>query len=369
MRRSNLAGHRDELITFPVFYQLKPSEPLAYPIAQQPAPGEALEIAPGVHWLRMPLPFELNHINLWLLEEEDGWTIVDTGLNLDDIKRSWEAVLADHCRAKPVKRIVVTHCHPDHLGLARWLGEKTGAGTWITQGEILNAYAWFHQLPNYDVDGMVGFFRRHGLDEARAGLLFNRGPTYRGRVDGLPIEYRRLLETDFLRIGGHDWRVIVGYGHSPEHASLYCAELDVLISGDMLLPRISTNVSAMSSNPDGDPIRLFLDSIARYAALPESTLVLPSHGRPFRGIQARIAELDRHHAGRFEALVAACDTPKSACELIPTLFNRELDAHQIMFAMGESIAHLNYLEHAGRLRRTQDAGVFRFVATQQDRRG
>ena len=369
MRRSNLAGHRDELITFPVFYQLKPSEPLAYPIAQQPAPGEALEIAPGVRWLRMPLPFELNHINLWLLEEEDGWTIVDTGLNLDDIKRSWEAVLADHCRAKPVKRIVVTHCHPDHLGLARWLGEKTGAGTWITQGEILNAYAWFHQLPNYDVDGMVGFFRRHGLDEARAGLLFNRGPTYRGRVDGLPIEYRRLLETDFLRIGGHDWRVIVGYGHSPEHASLYCAELDVLISGDMLLPRISTNVSAMSSNPDGDPIRLFLDSIARYAALPESTLVLPSHGRPFRGIQARIAELDRHHAGRFEALVAACDTPKSACELIPTLFNRELDAHQIMFAMGESIAHLNYLEHAGRLRRTQDAGVFRFVATQQDRRG
>lgn len=363
VRRSIGAAYRIELNTFPAFNQLKPSEPIEYPIADQPEPGQALAVASGVFWVRMPLPFELNHINLWLLEEADGWTVVDTGLNLDDIKHRWESVLAAHCRNKPVRRIVVTHCHPDHLGLARWLGEKTGAGTWITQGELLNAYAWFHQLPNYDVDGMVGFFRRHGLDEARAELLNGRGPTYRGRVDGLPVEYRRLLEADSLRIGDRDWRVIVGYGHSPEHASLYCAELDLLISGDMLLPRISTNVSAMSSNPDGDPIRLFLDSIARYEALPAATLVLPSHGRPFRGIHERVDQLNRHHAERFDALVAACAAPKSACELIPTLFSRELDAHQIMFAMGESIAHLNYLEHAGRVRRSLDAGVFRFTAT------
>jgi hypothetical protein len=198
VRRSNLAGHRDELITFPVFYQLKPSEPLAYPIAQQPAPGEALEIAPGVRWLRMPLPFELNHINLWLLEEADGWTIVDTGLNLDDIKRELggRARRLD-CRAKPVKRIVVTHCHPDHLGLARWLGEKTGAGTWITQGEILNAYAWFHQLPNYDVDGMVGFFRRHGLDEAPRRAAQSRPDLPRPRRRPARSNTAVSLETDF----------------------------------------------------------------------------------------------------------------------------------------------------------------------------
>ena len=342
---------------------MRPSESIAYPIAQQPAPGEAPEIVPGVRWLRMPLPFELNHINLWLLEEEDGWTIVDTGLNLDDIKRSWEAVLAAHCRAKPVKRIIVTHCHPDHLGLARWLGEKTGAGTWITQGELLNAYAWFHQLPNYDVEGMVGFFRRHGLDAERTALLEGRGPTYRGRVDGLPVEYRRLMEGELLRIGGNDWRVIVGYGHSPEHASLHCAELGVLISGDMLLPRISTNVSAMSSTPDGDPLGWFLDSIERLTELPEDTLVLPSHGKPFRGIHARAAQLAAHHEERFAALLAVLDAPKSACELIPTLFSRALDAHQTLFAMGEAIAHLNYLEHAGRVRRSSGAdGVVRFVA-------
>lgn len=342
---------------------MKPFEPITYPFERQPAAGEAQELVPGLRWVRMPLPFELNHINLWLLEETDGWTIVDTGLNLDELKRQWEAVLAAHCREKPVKRIIVTHCHPDHLGLARWLGAKTGAGIWITQGEMLNAYAWYHQLPNYDVEGMVGFFRRHGLDEARAGMLFNRGPTYRGRVDGLPTAYHRLIEGDRLRIGGNDWRVIVGYGHSPEHASLHCAALNVLISGDMLLPRISTNVSAMSSTPDGNPLGWFLGSVERLTELPADTLVLPSHGRPFRGIHARAAQLAAHHEERFAALLAALGTPKSACELIPTLFQRELDAHQIMFAMGESIAHLNYLEHAGRVRRSSGAdGVFRFVA-------
>ena len=342
---------------------MKPPDPIVYPYEELPAAGEARELLPGVRWLRMALPFELNHINLWLLEEADGWTVVDTGLNLDELKAGWETVLAAHCRAKPVKRIVVTHCHPDHLGLAHWLGEKTGAGIWITQGEMLNAYAWFHQLPNYDVDGMVGFFRRHGLDEARAAMLFDRGPTYRSRVDGLPVEYRRLMEGDLLRIGGNDWRVIVGYGHSPEHASLHCAELGVLISGDMLLPRISTNVSAMSSNPDGDPLGWFLDSVERFTELPGDTLVLPSHGKPFRGIHARAAQLAAHHEERFAALLAVLDAPKSACELIPTLFSRALDAHQTMFAMGEAIAHLNYLEHAGRVRRSSGAdGVVRFVA-------
>ena len=346
---------------------MKPFDPIDYPFTQQPAAGEAPELLPGVRWLRMPLPFELDHVNLWLLEEAEGWTIVDTGLNLDDIKANWEAALAAHCRAKPVKRIIVTHCHPDHLGLARWLGEMTGAAVWITQGELLNAYAWFHQLPNYDVAGMVGFFRRHGLDAERCALLETRGPTYRGRVDGLPQAYRRLMEGELLRIGGNDWRVIVGYGHSPEHAALHCAELGVLISGDMLLPRISTNVSVMSSNPDGDPLGWFLDSVERFTELPADTLVLPSHGKPFRGLHARAAQLAAHHEERCAALLAVLDTPKNACELIPTLFGRPLDAHQTMFAMGEAIAHLNYLQHAGRVRRTTGAdGIFRFTTTGKD---
>jgi glyoxylase-like metal-dependent hydrolase (beta-lactamase superfamily II) len=336
---------------------------ISYPFDGHPAPGATQEVAPGVHWLRMPLQFALDHINLWLLDEGDGWTIVDTGLATDDIKRHWEEALSSRCAGKPVKRIIATHCHPDHLGLASWLERKTGAPVWITQGELLTGYAWFHQLPNHDLPGMVAFFRRHGLDPARIDALASRGPTYEKRVDLLPTSYHRMFAADAIRIGRHDWRVIVGYGHSPEHASLYCAELGVLISGDMLLPRISTNISVFSYTPDGNPLKLFLDSIAQYAELPADTLVLPSHGRPFRGAHARVAQLQAHHRERCAALVAACDTPKSACELIPTLFQRELDEHQTMFAMGESIAHLNYLEHAGQLRKTMDDGdVIRFVA-------
>jgi len=342
---------------------LKPSESIVYPYAQPPGAGEAPELVPGIRWVQMPLPFELNHINLWLLEEADGWTVIDTGIHLDEIKAHWDTVLAAHCREKPLKRIIVTHCHPDHLGLARWLGEKTGAAIWISDGEMLNGYAWFHEVPNYDMGGMADFFLRHGLDAARADTIRERRPNYRGRVDGLPLEHRRLMEDDLLRIGGNDWRVIIGHGHSPEHASLYCAERGVLISGDMLLPRISTNVSVTAGNPDDDPLGWFLDSIERLTELPDDTLVLPSHGKPFRGIHARVAQLAAHHEERFAALLAVLDTPKSACDLIPILFKYTLDPHQMMFAMGESIAHLNYLEHAGHIRRALGAdGVFRFAA-------
>ncbi|HMM53977.1 MAG TPA: MBL fold metallo-hydrolase [Candidatus Desulfobacillus sp.] len=343
---------------------MKSPEAIRYPHQSQPGEGEALELLPGLRWLRMPLPFELNHINLWLLEEENGWTAVDSGLNHDDIKRGWQAVLERHCTAKPLRRVIVTHCHPDHLGLAHWLEERTGARTWISQGEMLNARAWFHQLPNFDLAGMVAFFRRHGLDEARAATLAEHGPTYSGRVDGLPAEYVRLIEGDVLKIGGRDWRVIVGHGHSPEHVSLFSESPNVLISGDMLLPRISTNVSVMSSTPEDNPLGRFLDSINRLAALPADTLVLPSHGRPFSGLHARVAQLAAHHEERFAAVLGALDAPRSACELLPTLFSREFDLHQTIFAMGESIAHLNFLEHAGRVRRTTGSdGVTRFART------
>ncbi len=337
---------------------------LSYPFEHHPEPGTTLEAAPGVHWARMPLPLALDHVNLWLLDEGDdeeaGWTIIDTGLALDAIKRDWETILATH--GKPVRRVIATHCHPDHLGLARWLQDKLGVPLWATQGEMLTASAWYHQLPGHNVGSMVALFRRHGLDEARCEALASRGPSYRTRVDGLPVEYHRLAEGDLVRIGARDWRVIVGYGHSPEHASLHCPELGVLISGDMLLPRISTNVSVLASNPEDDPLQDFLDSLDRLTALPPDTLVLPSHGRPFRGVQARVAQLHAHHRDRLDALEAACAIPQTACDLIPVLFSRELDGHQIMFAMGEAIAHLNCLKHAGKIRPVKDgSGVIRFV--------
>jgi len=334
--------------------------PIAYPHETAPAPGVAVTVAPGVEWLCMPLPFALNHINLWLLADGDGYAAVDTGFALDAIKDAWTAAL----RGRRLTRCVVTHCHPDHLGLAAWLEAETGAGLWIAQGEYLAAHMMVEQIAGYRIESMVEFFRRHGLERARIDALIERGNGYKRGVPAIPATYRRLFDGQVLTIGGREWRTMVGYGHAPEHMSLYCAELGVLISGDMLLPRISTNVAVMASTPQADPLGLFLASIDRYRALPADTLVLPSHGKPFRGLHARVDQLHAHHAHRCELLLAACrDTPKSAAELIPVLFDREIpDPHQTMFAMGEAIAHLNYLEHAGRLQQIEKDGLVRYAS-------
>lgn len=341
--------------------------PPDYPFATPPSAGETLEVAPGVLWLRMPLPFALNHINLWLLAEEDGWIIVDTGFALDAVKACWEKILAQLAQSPAggrIKRIVVTHFHPDHLGLAAWLQEKTGAPLCMTLGEYLTAHAVWHEIGGHGNQPMLAQFRRHGLGEAQCAALAARSGGYNRGVPSLPQTYRRLYDREILTIGGRRWQVRVGHGHSPEHAALYCADLGVLISGDMLLPKISTNISVFAVTPQADSLADYLGSLDRYRELPAETLVLPSHGLPFYGMHDRVNAQHAHHEERLLVLEENCATPRSAAELLQTLFNRELDTHQTMFAMGEAIAHLNRLEHAGRIARTQgDDGVIRFVRT------
>jgi glyoxylase-like metal-dependent hydrolase (beta-lactamase superfamily II) len=332
---------------------------IQYPFRAPPAAGDAQAVVAGVRWLRMPLPFALDHINLWLLDDGEHLTAIDSGFGLDVVRDYWESVLTRDGR--PLSRVVVTHCHPDHLGLASWLAARDGAPVCMTQGEFLAGHAMWNQTAGSSVEDMIAQFRSHGLDEVRLGALSARGNAYRRGVPALPGAYSRLFDGSVLRIGGNDWRVIVGYGHAPEHASLYCESLGVLISGDMLLPRISTNVSVQAGTPDADPLRWFLDSLNRFKDLPDDTLVLPSHGLPFRGIRARVAQLEAHHRERCDALLDAFTTPRTAAELLPTLFPRELDTHQVMFAMGEAIAHLNYLVGKEALRSSADPdGTIRF---------
>jgi glyoxylase-like metal-dependent hydrolase (beta-lactamase superfamily II) len=351
---------------------------IEYPFDQLPEPGAALAVADGVHWLRMPLPFALDHINLWLLEDGAGLVAVDTGIALDPVKEAWRAVLAGGgenpapqghflrgaLAGRCLTKQIVTHFHPDHLGLAAWLEAETGAPLWMTQGEYLTAHLVAAGLAPFGVATMLEFFRAHGLDAERLAALEKRGNAYRRGVPAIPATFHRLAAGDRLAIGGRDWRVIVGHGHAPEHASLYCESLGVLIAGDMLLPRISTNVSVFAANPEGDPLGLFLDSIARLTTLPADTLVLPSHGRPFRGLHARVAQLRTHHEERCADLLAACAArPHSAAELLPVLFGRPIeDAHQTMFAMGEAIAHLNHLEKRRRLERQIENGIIRYAS-------
>jgi glyoxylase-like metal-dependent hydrolase (beta-lactamase superfamily II) len=334
------------------------NEPL-YPDTATPPPGTRKEIAPGVWWLRMPLPFVLDHINLWLLESAQDYTIVDTGLSSSAVRAAWETLLAD--LDKPVGRIVVTHFHPDHLGLAAWLAERTGAPILMSSGEFLTSHLVWEQQAGHGVSHMLDFYRRHGLDEARCRALDERGNAYRKGVPVLPQSYRRLHDGDLLPVAGRHWQAIVGLGHSPEHIALHDAANRVLIAGDMLLPRITTNVNVFATTPEEDSLVRYLDSLAAWHDLPDETLVLPSHGLPFRGARARIDFIRGHHAERLERLLAVCTAPVSATDLLPCLFERELDAHQTMFAMGEAIAHLNHLVNTGSLDRLTNAdGAIRF---------
>ena len=333
---------------------------LHYPHPQHPAPAQLQEVAPGIFWLRMPLPFQLDHINLWLLRDGDGWVIVDSGFPNDDTRQHWESVLAQ--LDGPVRRLIVTHFHPDHFGLADWLLEKTGAELWMTAGEFLTAHAVWHEIGGHGARFMVEQFRQHGLGTDLLAKFEKRGSGYRTAVPSLPQYFNRLQHDDRITVGGRQWQIMVGHGHAPEHAALYCRELDVLISGDMLLPRISTNISVFAVTPTADALGWFLASLDVMAReLPPDALVLPSHGLPFTGIRERVEALHAHHEDRLRALEDECEAPQSAAGLLATLFPRALDTHQTMFAMGEAIAHLNRLEKAGRLTRCVDAeGVIRF---------
>jgi glyoxylase-like metal-dependent hydrolase (beta-lactamase superfamily II) len=334
---------------------------LAYPWSDAPAPAVAREVAPGVWWLRMPLPFALDHVNLWLCKDRYGWVQIDTGLGDPATRSFWEHHFGATLQGRPLTAVIATHYHPDHFGNAAWLAERWQCSIRMTEAEYLTAHAVAGESAGYSTDATCRLFASHGLSREHVTALAERGNAYARGVPELPRSHVRLIAGDEIVIGTRPWQVIAGHGHSPEHAALHCAEAKLLVSGDMLLPKISTNVSVWPVEPDGDPLRRFLDSLGRFEALPPDTLVLPSHGLPFVGIAARVQALREHHAARLSELErAATGSAISAAEAIPVLFRRALDVQQRLFAMGEAIAHLNHLWHAGRLERTSDDGIYRF---------
>ena len=336
---------------------------LHFPVATPPEAGKTLGIAPGVEWLRMSLPFALDHINLWLLEDGPGWTIVDTGYATAETRARWELIFAERLGGLPVTRIIATHHHPDHIGLASWLTERWQAPLWTSEKEWLYARLMSRTT---DDSAMLrrDFARRAGLDEAASQVFTEHHKGYRRGVPSVPSSFQRLADGLVVEIGGREWRVIVGEGHSPELACLYCAETGVLIAGDQVLPQISPNVSVHPHEPDGDPLSRFLRSLDKLrGAVPPDTLVLPSHNLPFFGLHRRIDALAAHHRTRCDEILAACASPQSATQLLPVLFRRPLDRHQLGFALGEALAHLRYLTSRGALVCIPDTdGVDRFFA-------
>lgn len=349
---------------------------LSYPLGESlPSEGQALVVAPGVKWVRMALPFALNHINLWLLRDQldgqDGWSIVDCCISHDESKAHWEEIFKNALEGLPVLRVIVTHMHPDHIGLAQWLCER-----WSSEQHECRLWCSatdFHlaRIGSQIVNGFGGaraaeFYSSHGLNDATLlNQIRARDDYFPTLVPSLPKQFRRMMDGDVIRIGGREWRCISGYGHAPEHIALHCQDLNLLIGGDMMLPRISTNVSVFEMEPESNPLKLFLHSIDKFKPLAIDTLTLPSHGKPFTGLHIRIGQLHDHHRERLAEVMQSCQQrPHSAFDVMPVLFKRKLDLHQMTFAMGESIAHLHALWFEEKLVRAKDAtGVFRFSAS------
>ncbi len=339
--------------------ELQPAATLDYPCGEPPGDGAVRELAPGVLWIRMTLPDAFGVINLWALEDDGGWTLVDTGIHAPSVVRDWEALLEGPLGGKPVRRVLLTHQHVDHGGMAGWLTRRTGARLWMTRLEYLSALA----LASVDVDalspGAVSFYRRAGWDAdtvARYEAVLGR---YQSAFHPLPDSYRRIRDDEMLRIGSHTWRVVVGAGHTPEHATLYCDALGVLIAGDQVLPRISSNLSVHPVEPDADPLAEWIASLGKLRReVPARALVLPAHNEPFTGLHLRLAALEAGIDRKLAKLRGALAAPHRVVDVFPVLFSGPMSpAHPSRYclATGEALAYLNYLLNLGDIEVEDDA--------------
>ncbi len=331
---------------------------LVYPFegATALAPGEAFEVAPGVLRLRLPLPFALDHINVWALRDGDGWTVVDTGINGARSIAAWEAALAGPLEGRAVKRVIATHMHPDHIGLAGWFTRRFGCPLLMTRLEYLTCRVLAADTGREAPQAAIDFYRAAGWTPPQIELYRSRFGGFGRGVSALPEAFHSLADGDEIEIGAGVWRVIVGNGHSPEHACLYRESDRVLISGDQVLPRISSNVSVWPTEPLADPLGDWLASLDKLArALAPDTLVLPAHGEPFRGVHDRLSALGRGHAIGLERLLRALETPKRAVDVFGALFARSVADDVLGMATGEALAHLNHLRAKGLAVSEQDA--------------
>jgi len=345
---------------------------LRYPYTEHPAPGTTTEIAPGVRWLTMPMGGSLSHINLYLIEDDNGWWVVDTGLSMEDTKELWLQIFDSELGGKPVVGVICTHMHPDHIGQALMITEHFRCPLYMTRTEYYQAKAFSQGGPSYQSSWMgQQFYQRAGMP---LEYLESLRKVWEQRSSGgmtmpeMPAGYMRLEDGDVLTIGGRDWRVVVGSGHSPEHACLYCSSLKVMLSGDQILPIITSNVSVLPTEPYANPLKVWMESHDKFLNTPADTFVLPAHNLPFYGIRERLRELVGHHEDRMLAIEEHCMVQAAtAKELLPVLFSRELDPRQMMMALGEAIAHLHLLLLRNRIERElSEDGCYRFRSIDPD---
>jgi glyoxylase-like metal-dependent hydrolase (beta-lactamase superfamily II) len=336
-----------------------PRPKLTYPFEAGPKAGEAIDIAPGVKWLRMPLGGSLAFINVWAIEDGEGWAIVDTGIASPDTAKAWRVAIAGPLEVRPVTRVFVTHMHPDHIGMAGWLTRKFQCRLWITRLEFLMCRSLAADSGREAPADALTFYKAAGWDEEALETYRSKFGGFGRGLHALPDSFQRLTDGQVVRIGEHDWHVVVGSGHSPEHGCLWCPDLKLLISGDQVLPKISSNVAVFPTEPEADPLADWMTSLRRIKTrVPDDVLVLPAHNDPFRGLHARIDHLVGGHERGLNRLRQLLAEPKRAVDVFHVLFRRRIDPGLLGLATGESLAHLNHLLATGEVvRRRDEAGV------------
>jgi len=326
------------------------SDPVKYEYDFRPEVGEAVDILPGMKWLRLPLPFMLGHINVWLLQDGDGWAIVDTGIFTSHTREVWENIFTDYLSDAPITRVLVTHLHPDHVGCAGWLCERFDIELHMTRDEYLLCRLLVSDTGLPAPHEGRRFYQGAGFSEENMFRYIKMFGSFGKVVAPLPQSYHRLHQERPVNIGEFTWQVITGHGHSPEHACLFCPEQNVLISGDQILPTISSNVSVFPTEPTANPLSGWFESLHRLKTLlPDDVLVLPSHGKPFRGVKRRLDALIEEHETGLDKLREFCREPKRAVDVFPALFKSKITDNNLIMATGEAIAHLNYLWYEGEL--------------------
>jgi glyoxylase-like metal-dependent hydrolase (beta-lactamase superfamily II) len=334
------------------------SEAVAFPNLVPPEPGQVLDVAPGVKWAQFPLPFLLDHVNVFLIEDDGGWAAIDTGIGLEATRLAWEAIFAGPLHGERLTRVICTHFHPDHVGQVGWLTERFGCQLSMTRNEFLFTLA----LQNHAFASNPGFYAERGLAAEEAGEVATGGHGYLRLISGLPTQFHRLKAGETLRIGGRDFHIHTGGGHAPEQAMLSCASDKLFFSADQVLTRISPNISVQSMEPEANPLGEYLRSLETLGeTLPADALVLPGHHVPFTGLHTRLGELAAHHETRCALIAEACHSqPSSAADLLPMLFKRDMDPHQTGFAFGEVVAHINHMREQGELSQHRDEdGILR----------
>lgn len=327
--------------------------PIRIPFEQAPAEGEAIEVADGILWMRLPLPMKLDHVNVYALDEGDGWTVVDTGFDSKRSRRIWEALMAGPLKGRPVHRVIATHHHPDHIGLAGWF-QGMGAELLTTRTAWLLARMLVldeEEVPNPET---LAFWRGAGMDPALYEQRKTERPfNFADMVTPLPLGYTRIMEGDRLTFGGRRWQVRVGHGHAPEHATFWCEDAPLILGGDQLLPSISANLGVYATEPAADPVGEWIDSCRAFQ--PHATadqLVLPGHKLPFTGLPIRLEQMIDNHVSALDRLEDWLATPRTATDCFPVLFQRKIGPAEYGLALVEAVAHLNHLLQNGRARRS-----------------